>query len=355
MTGTTPSARRVQVAILAPEHALGWTIMGPADMLNSAGGLWSSLQGGEETGSRFEVRIVGRTQQPVSCYHGTRLMPEVSLNDASYVPDVVLVPGLFEESVRFGRSGWSTPWRPFVEWIRSRHERGALVGAISTGVALLAETGLLDRQQATTHWALLPAMAAHYSKVQFVSGQALVAAAAGSRLITAAAGTAWQALVLLLIARYMGSEQAVELARLFSSEPAMEAAPVHRRGFIPPRDHGDASMLRAQRAISASLSQPDALCRALTEVKLSRRTFERRFRVATGYSPLAYLQELRMQRARHLLGATTRSIDEIAVMVGYNDVPYFRNLFTRMSGATPSQYRSSYGMGELLEKAKTIL
>jgi transcriptional regulator GlxA family with amidase domain len=355
MTSIAPSARRVKVAILAPEHALGWTIMGPADMLNSAGGLWSSLQGGTGETSRFNVRIVGRTQQPVSCYHGTRLIPEISLDDTHYVPDVVLVPGLFEESVRFGRSGWSTPWRPFVQWIRERHDRGALVGAISTGVALLAETGLLDRHQATTHWALMPAMAAHYSRVQFVSGQALVAAAAGSRLITTAAGTAWQALVLLLIARFVGSEQAVELARLFSSEPTTETATVRQRGFIPPRDHGDASMLRAQRALSASLGQPDALGRAMDEVQLSRRTFERRFRAATGYSPLAYLQELRMQRARHLLGATTCGIDEIAIMVGYNDVPFFRNLFTRMSGITPSRYRGSFGMGELLEKAKTIL
>lgn len=355
MTENTPSARRVQVAILAPEHALGWTIMGPADMLNSAGGLWSSLQGGTGEPSRFEVRIVGRTQQPVSCYHGTRLVPEISLDDTSYQPDVVLIPGLFEESLRFGRPGWSTPWRPFVEWIRSRHERGALVGAISTGVALLAETGLLDHQQATTHWALLPAMVGHYARVQFLAGQGLVVAAAGSRLITTAAGTAWQSLVLLLIARYVGSEQAVELARLFSSEPVTDVTPAQRHGFIPPRDHGDASMLRAQRFISAALSEPDVLCRAMNEVKLSRRTFERRFRTATGYSPLAYLQELRVQRARHLLGATTRSIDEIAVIVGYNDVAFFRSLFTRMSGATPSRYRSSYGMGELLEKAKTIL
>lgn len=352
---SAPSTRRVQVAILAPEHALGWTIMGPADMLHGAGAAWSSLQGEMAVARRFEVRIVGRTQQPVSCYHGTRLVPEVSLDDAGYLPDIVLVPGLYEESVRFGRSGWSTPWRPFVDWIRARHERGALVGAISTGVALLAETGLLDHHQATTHWAMLQAMAGHYRKVKFVTGQSLVSAAPGSRLVTTAAGTAWQALVLLLIARYVGSEQAVELARLFSSEPAVETAPVYQRGFIPPRDHGDAAVLRAQRAIAALLDQSDALARAMREACLSRRTFERRFRTATGYSPLAYLQELRMQRARHLLGATTYSIDKIADLVGYSDAPFFRNLFARMSGTTPSQYRDNFGMGGLLEQAKSIL
>ncbi|VTU38426.1 GlxA family transcriptional regulator [Variovorax sp. PBL-E5] len=350
-----PSGRRVRVAILAPEHALGWTIMGPADMLNSAGTLWSSLQGESGVVNRFEVAIVGRSGQPVVCFQGMRLMPETGLDDAGYEPDVILVPALFEESVRFGRSGWSTPWRPFVEWIKVRHARGAFVAAISTGVALLAETSLLDGHKATTHWAMMEAMAANYRRIEFVHHNGLQSAGPGSRLVTTAAGTAWQSLVLLLVARFAGAQQSIELARLFSTQSLADQGKRCCPGFVPPSDHGDAQVLRAQRAIAGNFGDADVLMDAMEKAGMTRRTFERRFRAATGYSPLAYLQEVRMQRARHLLDSTVHGVDEVAGLVGYGDVAHFRSLFTRMSGMTPSHYREAFGMGGMLEMAQQVL
>lgn len=355
MPATQPPRRCIRVAILAPEHALGWTIMGPADMLNSAGTVWSSLQGESGAKQLFEVAIVGRSSQPVVCFQGMRLMPEILLDDAGYEPDVILVPALFEESVRFGRSGWSKPWRPFVEWIKARHARGAFVAAISTGVALLAETSLLDGHKATTHWAMMEAMAANYRHVEFVHQTGLQSAGRGTRLVTTAAGTAWQSLVLLLVARYASAQQAIELARLFSTQSLSDQGRRGCPGFVPPSDHGDAQVLRAQRAIGSGFDNTDALADAMDKAGMTRRTFERRFRAATGHSPLAYLQQVRMQRARHLLDSTVHGVDEVAGLVGYGDVAHFRTLFTRMSGMTPSLYRETYGMGGMLEMAQEVL
>ncbi|OOG53455.1 helix-turn-helix domain-containing protein [Polaromonas sp. C04] len=354
-SAVAPAGRRVRVAILAPEHALGWTIMGPADMLHSAGTLWASLQGEPDAVNRFEVAIVGRSSQPVVCFRGLRLMPDILLGDAGYEPDVIIVPALFEESVRFGRSGWSTPWRPFVEWIKARHARGAFVAAISTGVALLAETALLDGHRATTHWAMMEAMATNYRRIEFVHQNGLQSAGPGSRLVTTAAGTAWQSLVLLLVARFAGAQQSIELARLFSTQSLADQGRRGCPGFVPPSDHGDAQVLRAQRAIAGNFEHADALADAMEKAAMTRRTFERRFRAATGYSPLAYLQEVRMQRARHLLDSTVHGVDEVAGFVGYGDVAHFRSLFTRMSGMTPSQYREAFGMGGMLEMAQEVL
>lgn len=346
-------ARDIRVAILAPEHALGWTIMGPADMLHAAGSTWASLEGRVDAPGGFKVDLVGRSGQPVSCFKGTRLLAEVTLDDGAYQPDVVLVPALFEESVRFGRSGWSTPWRPFVRWIAERHARGALIGAISTGSALLAETGLLDGRQATTHWALLDAMAANYSKVEFVRARQVQAAGAGSRMVTTGAGTAWQSLILLLVARFRGTEQAMQLGRLFAATwPEQET----RRfsAFLPAVDHGDSQVLRAQRHIAEQFADAHCLVAAAESAKMTRRTFERRFRAATGYSPLAYLQEVRIQRARVLLETTDRSIEDIAAIVGYNDLPHFRTLFVRMCSATPSHYREVHGCANLVQMSQFL-
>ncbi len=353
-TAQKEAEQLVHVAILVPEHALGWTVMGPADMLNSAGTLWQSLQGEHGGAKRFAVSIVGRSHHPVACFQGTRLVPQVLLDDPSYRPDVILVPALFEESLRFGRSGWSTPWRPFVEWIRAGHERGALVCAISTGAALLAETRLLDGRKATTHWAMVEAMAANYAQIEFVRNPGLQSAGFGSRLMTTAAGTAWQSLVLLLVSRYLGAQQAVELARLFSAQlPSLDGGSYG--GFVPVTDHADAQVLRAQRVIATDYRDLDVLTEASQSAGLPRRTFERRFRAATGFSPLVYLHEIRIQHARTLLESTTRSIDDIAQLVGYGDVPHFRSLFFRKSGLTPSRYREKFGMGGMLEVAQAVL
>lgn len=354
MSASAPAGHRVRVAILAPEHALGWTIMGPADVLNSAGTLWPSLLGDAGSVSRFDVAIVGRSGHAVSCFHGMRLVPGIFLDDETYSPDVVLIPALFEESVRFGRSGWSTPWRPFVQWIRTRHDRGAFIGAISTGTALLAETGLLNGHKATTHWAMLQAMTSNYSLIEFVRQSGLQSAGPGSRMVTTAAGTAWQSLVLLLVARFAGAQQAVELAQMFSMQSPAQGHTSYN-AFVPPTDHGDTQVLRAQRCIGKHHDRTDALHQAMETAGMTRRTFERRFRLATGYSPLAYLQEVRIQQARGLLESTTQGVDEVAGLVGYGDVPHFRALFGRMSGMTPSQYRQVYGMGDLFLQAKDML
>lgn len=349
-SGVSSEIRKVQVAVLAPENAVAWTLLGPADMLSHAGSMWAGLYGEHETKNQFEVSIVGHLDRPITYSYGMQVTPKVSLDDNTYSPDVALVPTLFEGSVNFGRPGWSKPWRPFIEWIHDRHTRGTRVGAISSGSALLAETSLLDHRKATTHWAIMETMAAHYPCINFVD-RPIVSAAPDSRLVTTAAGTAWQLLVILLIARYMGAEQAVELAHLFSVEKFAD----EKCSFLPSRDHGDAMVLRAQRTILRNSSNPDVLARAMEDAGLSRRTFERRFRTATEFSPLAYLQRTRMQRARHLLDATTSSIGDVAVTVGYTDIAYFRDLFLRTSGFTPSDYREKFGMGKLLHRARDII
>src|SRR5690606_32524006 len=120
--------------------------------------------------------------------------------------------------------------------------------------------------------------------------------------------------------------------RLFGMQSAEGA-------FVPVTHHGDVRILRAQKFIASSYETPDALLGAAEKAQLPRRTFERRFRLATGLSPLAYLQEVRIQNARSLLESTDWSVHDIAENVGYTDVPHFRTLFQRRSHLTPSRYR----------------
>ena len=340
--------KQTKIAILAPECALAWTIMGPLDLLHSSETIKPIFEGDlEPEFPSFQIAVVGRSMEPVQCFKGARILPDVALSDASYRPDAVIIPTIYSESSPFGRPGWSSPWRPFIDWMKSRHEQGAMLCAISTGTALLAETGLLEGKKATAHWTLLESMSASHPGIRFVRGVPVVEADASGRIRTMGAGTCWQSMILALVAKYASSGRAAALARLFSIHYSAEA-PGDKNLFIPTISHGDQRVLKAQKMISQAYREPDALTRAFEASCLGRRTYERRFKRATGLSPLAYLQQIRLQKARLSLESTNHTIEDIASGVGYTDVAHFRSLFRRTLTVSPNSYRERHSLNNLL-------
>jgi transcriptional regulator GlxA family with amidase domain len=84
---------------------------------------------------------------------------------------------------------------------------------------------------------------------------------------------------------------------------------------------------------------------------LAVRTFKRRFRAATGYTPVEYVQTLRIEAAKRLLEGGERSTEDVAFEVGYEDPAFFRKLFKRHTGVTPARYRQRFsGVGQSPER-----
>ncbi|MGE0806939.1 MAG: GlxA family transcriptional regulator [Burkholderiaceae bacterium] len=333
-------ARACHVGILAPQQALGWTITGPLEMLTS-GTVWDDYLGAAGAAPPLQLSIIGSSRDPVLCYGGARLLPDAALDEGRRMPDVLIVPSLFRDAAQFGRPGWVRPWAAFVDYLRLAYEQGSAIGAISNGVALLAETGLLDGGEAVTHWAIRDTLSKRHPKVQFHRDRPLVFSGPDCRMATTSAGAAWQQLMLHIVRATLGGCRATELARLFGLAAS-------RGIFVPVTDHGDARILAAQRMIATRYGQTDILSAALQHSQLSRRTFERRFRAATGLSPLAYLQEIRIQNARFMLEATDLSVTDIAEQVGYTDLPYFRQLFQKSLQVSPTRYRDEHGLQHMM-------
>lgn len=334
------AGRSWHIGILAPQQALGWTITGPLEMLASAT-VWDNYLGAEDPSSkRLHLSVIGMDSNPVLCYGGARLIPDATLDDAHVIPDVLIVPSLFREASQFGRAGWALPWEPFLDYMRVAYRRGAAIGAISNGVALLAETGLLDGGDAVTHWAIHESLTKRHPGVRFHERPQLLFSSGERRIATTAAGAAWQQLVLHVVQATLGGCRAIELARLF-------ALAGFQGMFVPVTDHGDSRILCAQRTLAVHYEDQNVLSRAIAASGLSRRTFERRFRLATGFSPLVYLKEIRVQNARSMLEATDLSITDIAENVGYTDLPYFRRLFHKALQLTPTRYRHLHGLRHL--------
>jgi transcriptional regulator GlxA family with amidase domain len=226
-----------------------------------------------------------------------------------------------------------------IAFLKARHAAGATLASVCAGAFVLAETGLLSGRKATTHWAFASELAARFPDV-WVDAEKLVVD--DGDIITAGGLMAWTDLGLKLVGRLLGPAAMIETARfLIVDPPGREQRPYS--AFSPRLTHGDDAILKVQRWLQASGARDVTLAAMAARAGLEQRTFLRRFRNATGLRPTEYCQQLRVGRAREMLEATTRPIDQIAYDVGYADAGSFRKLFVRVTGLAPGDYRRRFG------------
>ncbi|WP_062486732.1 helix-turn-helix domain-containing protein [Labrenzia sp. CP4] len=223
-------------------------------------------------------------------------------------------------------------------FLQHLHGRGAVVCSACTGLTFVAAAGLAERRKVTTHWGLEQRLSATYPDLRLDTDRLLIEY---SDLITAGGLMAWVDLALALIERFLGYPVAVDTARHFIVDFRRRDQRRFRR-FLPELRHGDASILKVQHFLETRSGDDVSVADMVRTSGLPARTFQRRFKMATGLAPKQYLQELRIERARDLLIETDRPVSDICFAVGYNDPPSFVRLFSRLSGLTPGAFREQY-------------
>ena len=321
----------VRVSILATPDA----------MVSPVSGLFEALKSvRDDTGAAsFDVEIVGPHGGTIVGASGLQITAHRSVEDVAET-DVVIVPSMQMEE----RGDWTPGRYPrVVAWIRAMHAGGATICSACSGGLLTAETGLLDGHEATVHWISEASFRRRHPEVKLRIEEVLVVSGDGGRLVCSGAATAWHDLVLYRVARHVGPAPAAALARFGLMQ-------WHREGqaafhvFDPPTDHGDAAVAAAQRWIAANVAVANPAEQMAEQSGLTDRTFKRRFRAATGETPIAYVQRLRVERAKRLLEQGGDPIEEISWAVGYEDPASFRRLFKRVTGLTAGEYRRRFRM-----------
>ncbi len=279
----------------------------------------------------IQLQKVALSKEPIELSAGLAVTPEAKLSSERY--DMIFVPAL-----------WRNP-RPIVQhsaalvsWLRDQWEHGAVINATGTGVCFLAEAGLLDGLAATTHWHHFDAFAQDYPQVDLKRHHFITSA---GKLFCAASINAQTDLVLYHVHRFVDKSVAEHLSRHFSHEVRQ---PYDKLRFDQEKDnaHPDETVLQAQLWVQNNLHQPNLRIDELAKLLgMSARNFNRRFRHATGTTPLQYLQQQRHIEAKDLLKNSDLNIGEIAFRVGYLDVSYFSKKFKTQSGVSPKQWRSS--------------
>ncbi|HEU5060353.1 MAG TPA: helix-turn-helix domain-containing protein [Kofleriaceae bacterium] len=281
-----------------------------ADTLARAGGL----------ALRYRASAVG-VRRRVRTHHGLRV--PVTAARPARPPDLVVVPALAAKRADELEPALARPdVRDAIALVGRWGAAGARLAAACTGTFLLGEAGALDRRRATTSWWLTGAFRRRFPRAELTLEQMVVA---DGPVVTAGAALAHLDLVLSIIRR--GSPAlADQVARHLLLDERASQAPFAVASHL---EHDDPLVRRFEGWARAHLDEPFALRRAARAVAASERTLQRRVAAAVGRSPLGFVQDLRLERAVHLLRTTGDSVDEIAARVGYGEGGTLRALLRR--------------------------
>ena len=326
-------ARQISISLIAVPEVSAAIVYGLHEVFTCVGTVWETLTG-EQTDTRLITpRIVGRTTEPIRTMFKATLVPDHTF-DEEHRTDVVIVGDLnFDDG-----GGPVGRWATEVAWIQDQYERGAIVCSVCTGAMMLAEAGLLNNREATSHWSAVGTFKECYPKVLLRPERVLVPSGLEHRIITSGGAMSWTDLALYLVARFCGDEEARRIAKIYllgdRSDGQLPFAAMAR-----PKQHDDAVIAQTQEWIADHYAVANPVAKMAERSGLASRTFKRRFANTTGYKPLDYVQSLRIEEAKQMLETTDYAIDDIAALVGYDDPNSFRRLFKRTTGITPHQYR----------------
>jgi transcriptional regulator GlxA family with amidase domain len=322
-----------EVTVLILDGTFSSTAIGPMEVFRHAGELWNVLTGKPPV-PRFRVTTASVDGRAVSCDGPIHILPAAALASIRKT-QLIFIPSTgpsVDDVVERNAA--------VVPWLRRWHKRGAAIASVCSGVGLVAAAGLLDGKRATTHWGLADQFRERYPRVKWMP-ELMVTEDRG--FYCGGGVNASLDLSLYLVERFCGHEVAMQSAKalLIETPRAWQAG----FGIVPLKtEHSDDTISNAQDWMHQNFRQDFPLEAPARRVGMSLRNFVRRFKQATGDSPLIYLQKLRIAAAKRLLESDHRTMQEIGDAVGYQDVAFFRTLFQRHTGISPSAYRRRFGV-----------
>ncbi|SDL89865.1 Transcriptional regulator GlxA family, contains an amidase domain and an AraC-type DNA-binding HTH domain [Modicisalibacter muralis] len=324
------------IMLLAAPETSASVLYGLYDVLLSVGAVYLDMVAGTPGKELLDVRIVSADGRPFRCIGNIPVEPHAAIDDL-VEPDAVIVCDMYTSIYDVPKGRYPRE----AGWLRQMHGDGALITSVCSGSLLLAEAGLLNGHEATAHWAYRDMFQRHYPEISLHSESVLCLAAEGDHIVTAGGVSAWHDLAVYLIARFCGYRHAIETAKVFLISG-------HSEGQSPysvmtrPMESADGSISDCQAWIADNYATTKPVEKMVERSGLNTRTFSRRFRAATGFSPIEFVQAIRVEEAKQILETDALSIEEVGAAVGYEDPASFRRVFKRNVGQSPAAYRKKF-------------
>jgi transcriptional regulator GlxA family with amidase domain len=316
-----------QVVIVVPKGEVNLSsITGSYEILTRANMFWENMG----NRSMLEVRIAG-------------FMPELKL-DAGFFSihpasiaeikktDLIIIPSVSYDDEVIKKN------EALIVWMKQQYKNGAEIVSMCSGAFLLAATGLLDGKTCSTHWNAAPTFKRLFPDIHLQIDK-LITSDRG--IYTNGGGFSFLNMLLFLVEKYFDRKTAIFCSKIFQIDiERTSQSPFHI--FQTQKNHGDEVIGKAQTFIEENLHEKISFEELASMLAISRRNFDRRFTKATGNTPVEYLQRVKVEVAKRVLEEGRKTIFEVMNEVGYSDDKAFREVFKKITGISPLEYKSKY-------------
>ncbi|WP_439581810.1 GlxA family transcriptional regulator [Dyadobacter bucti] len=225
-----------------------------------------------------------------------------------------------------------------IDWIAKQYRNGAEIASICTGAFMLASSGLLDGKTCSTHWAVADNFRNMFPKVNLQTDKLITDE---NGIYTNGGAYSFLNLVLYLIEKYYDRQAAVFCSKVFQIEMDRHSQSAFTI-FKGQKLHGDEMVREAQAYIESKPYEKISVEHLSSRFSVGRRNFDRRFIKATGNTPVEYAQRVKIESAKKAFETSRKTINEVMYEVGYSDVKAFREVFRKITGMSPLEYRGKY-------------
>lgn len=317
-----------KVSILVPESSVMQAVADPQYLFTAANQFL--LSSGKQP--LFDVELVGTKKEiklnnGMFSVHTNRLLKDIKKTD------LIFIPALFGDMPSALAKN-----KAAVPWLLEQYKAGAEIASLCVGAFLLASTGLLSGKKCSTHWGFQNEFQEMYPDVEVVEGNIVTEE---TRIYSSGGAHSYWNLLLYLLEKYTDRQTAILASKYFAIDIDRESQSAFAM-FKGQKGHQDQEILKAQEYIENNIDEKVGTNDLAKLVSLSRRTFERRFKGATNNSVHEYIQRIRVEAAKRKFENSRKNISEVMYEVGYTDTKAFRELFKKLTGLTPIEYRNKY-------------
>jgi transcriptional regulator GlxA family with amidase domain len=317
-----------QVIIVVPEGRVNLSsITGSFEILTRANQYWQKMG----NRSLMEIRIAGFVKE-LKWDAGFFSVFPVDIRELEKA-DLLIIPSLSYDYDHVIKNN-----KELIEWMREQYKSGAEIGSICTGAFLLAATGLLEGKTCSTHWNAANDFRRLFPNVNLQTDR-LITSAQG--IYTNGGAYSFLNLILFLVEKYFDRQTAIYCSKIFQIDiERVSQSPFFI--FQAQKNHGDELICQAQNYIEENLNGKISFEELASKLAVSRRNFDRRFIKATGNTPVEYLQRVKVEVAKKTLEKGRKSIFEVMDEVGYSDDKAFREVFKKIAGLSPLDYKAKF-------------
>lgn len=281
----------------------------------------------------FKIKLVGATKNDFLNNDLLSIKHQVAINEVDKA-NLIIIPASLIRSYETA----SENNKLLIDWIAKQYKQGAEIASMCAGSFMLASSGILSGKTCSTHWALSENFKELYPDVNLQTDQLITDE---NGIYTNGGAYSFLNLLMYLIDKFYDRQTAIHCAKYFQIDldRNMQA---EFSIFSGHKKHNDETILVAQKIFEENFQDKISIEKLATELNIGRRNFDRRFIKATGFTPLDYFQRVKIEAAKKMFETTRKTVNEIMYEVGYNDAKAFRDVFCRVTGLSPIDYKSKY-------------